>query len=170
MRFEVFGVFCSILISVFTKVCLAIFQLPRRIKEVFHGYLTRKEIRMLIFSIVAFQRCYLYNYKSVNRKIYVMYFVHRTTSCTITIKKCHHCQFLALFKKIFKWLVMSCFFMWRFPVTKRLSALLWANYIIIESFQLWETCQIWKVNIKTVLKTTRMLSEIHKFLFSLPRD
>ena len=119
MRFEVFGVFCFILISVFTKVCLAIFQLPRRIKKVFHGHLTRKEIRMLIFSIVAFQRCYLYNYKSVNRKTYVMYFVHRTTSCTITIKKCHHCQFLALFKKIFKWLVMSCFFNVAFSSNKK---------------------------------------------------
>ena len=45
--FEVFKV-CFSVISVFTEVFLAMFQLPRKAKEAFHGQLTRFKFEELI--------------------------------------------------------------------------------------------------------------------------
>ena len=47
---------------------------------------------------------------------------------------------------------MFCFFVWYFPVIKKLSALFLVCRIIKISFRLWETRQLWEHNIRAVLK------------------
>ena len=65
---------------------------------------------------------------------------------------------------------MFCFFVWYFPVIKKLSALFLVCRIIKVSFRLWETRQLWEHNIRTVLKITGILSQTYKLLLSFQED